>query len=206
MKKTTEKPMDVVFILDRSGSMSGSESDTIGGFNSYLKKNRKNNYLMTTVLFDDQYELLYERKKISEVEELNNETYYTRGSTALLDAVGRSIKLMEVLSKGKVLFVITTDGYENASREFKKEQIKEMITGHKEWEFMYIGADVDSYSEASSIGICASNIANYKKTKKGISNLYDSVCMACNEYDVNDTIGTDWKKKLDSFIKNNENS
>ena len=83
MKKTVEKPMDVVFILDRSGSMSGSESDTIGGFNSYLKKNRKNNYLVTTVLFDDHYEKLYERMKISEVEELNNETYYTRGCTAL---------------------------------------------------------------------------------------------------------------------------
>jgi hypothetical protein len=205
MKKTAEKPMDVVFILDRSGSMSGSESDTIGGFNSYLKKNRKNNYLVTTVLFDDHYEKLYERMKISEVEELNNETYYTRGCTALLDAVGKSIKLMEKKAKGKVMFVITTDGYENASKEFKKEQVKEMITGHSDWEFMYIGADIDSYREASSIGISASHTANYRKSKKGINMLYDAVSVACECCCKKEPLDDGWKKKLDSYIKENEN-
>ena len=204
MKKSTEKQMDVVFVLDRSGSMSGSEADTIGGFNSYLKKNKSKNYLVTTVLFDDQYELLYERKKISEVEELDDETYFTRGCTALLDAVGKSIKLMEVLAKGKVMFVITTDGYENASREFKKEQIKEMITGHKDWEFMYIGADIDSYSEARSIGISASHTANYRKTKDGINMLYDAVGVACECCLKEESIGSDWKKNLDNYIKENE--
>ena len=204
MKKSTEKQMDVVFILDRSGSMSGSEADTIGGFNSYLKKNKSKNYLVTTVLFDDQYELLYERKKISEVEELDDETYFTRGCTALLDAVGKSIKLMEVLAKGKVMFVITTDGYENASREFKKEQIKEMITGHKDWEFMYIGADIDSYSEARSIGISASHTANYRKTKDGINMLYDAVGVACECCLKEESIGSGWKKNLDNYIKENE--
>ena len=206
MKKTAEKPMDVVFILDRSGSMSGSESDTIGGFNSYLKKNRKNNYLVTTVLFDDHYEKLYERKKIGEVEELDNETYYTRGCTALLDAVGKSIKLMEKKAKGKVVFVITTDGYENASREFKKEQIKEMITGHSDWEFMYIGADIDSYSEASSIGISASHTASYKKSKKGINILYDAVGTACKCCCKEMPLDDSWKKELDNYIKENKNS
>ena len=205
MKKTVEKPMDVVFILDRSGSMSGSESDTIGGFNSYLKKNRKNNYLVTTVLFDDHYEKLYERKKIGEVEELDNETYYTRGCTALLDAVGKSIKLMEKKAKGKVIFVITTDGYENASREFKKEQIKEMITGHSDWEFMYIGADIDSYREASSIGISASHTASYRKTKKGINILYEAVGTACKCCCNEMPLDNRWKEKLDSYIKENEN-
>ena len=116
MKKVNENVMDVVFLLDRSGSMAGSESDTIGGFNSYLNKNKKKDYLVTTILFDDKYEKLYERKKISEVDELNKETYYVRGCTALLDAIGKSIKLMDKKTKGKVLFVITTDGYENASR------------------------------------------------------------------------------------------
>ncbi len=195
--------MDVVFILDRSGSMSGSESDTIGGFNSYLEKNRKNNYLVTTVLFDDHYEKLYERVKISEVEELNNETYYTRGCTALLDAVGKSIKLMEKKAKGKVMFVITTDGYENASREFKKEQIKEMITGHSDWEFMYIGADIDSYSEAGSLGIAKSHTASYRKSKKGIGMLYDAVGVACACCCREEPLGTSWKKKLDNYIKKN---
>ena len=204
MKKTTEKQMDVVFILDRSGSMSGSETDTIGGFNSYLKKNRKKNYLVTTVLFDNYYEKLYERKKIGEVEELNNETYFTRGSTALLDAVGKTIKLMEKKAKGKVLFAITTDGYENASHEYTKEQIKEMITGHSDWEFMYIGADIDSFAEASAIGISASHTANYRKTKKGINMVYDAVSVACECCCKSMPLEESWKKDLDDYIKENE--
>jgi hypothetical protein len=204
MKKSIEKQMDVVFILDRSGSMGGSEADTIGGFNSYLKKNKSKNYLMTTVLFDDRYEMLYERKKISEVPELDDTTYFVRGCTALLDAVGKTIKLMEKKAKGKVLFAITTDGYENASREFKKEQIKEMITGHKDWEFMYIGADIDSYSEASSIGISASHTANYRKTKKGINLVYDAVGVACECCLKEEPVGNDWKEKLDNYIKENK--
>ena len=204
MKKTAEKQMDVVFILDRSGSMSGSEADTIGGFNSYLKKNRKKNYLVTTILFDDRYEKLYEQEKISEVEELDEETYFVRGSTALLDAVGKTIKLMEKKAKGKVLFAITTDGYENSSREYTKEQIKEMITGHSDWEFMYIGADVDSYAEASAIGISANHTANYRKTKKGINMVYDAVGMACECCVRDESLGSEWKKELDNYIKENE--
>ena len=204
MKKSTEKQMDVVFILDRSGSMGGSEADTIGGFNSYLKNNRKKNYLVTTILFDDRYEKLYEQKKIGEVEELDAYTYFVRGCTALLDAVGKSIKLMEKKAKGKVLFAITTDGYENASREYTKEQIKEMITDHSDWEFMYIGADIDSYEEASAIGISADHTANYRKTKKGINILYDAVGMACECCCREESIGPDWKKKLDNYIKENE--
>ena len=204
MKKSIEKQMDVVFILDRSGSMSGSEADTIGGFNSYLKKNRKKNYLVTTILFDDRYEKLYEQEKISEVEELDEKTYYVRGCTALLDAVGKTIKLMEKKAEGKVLFAITTDGYENASQEYTKEQIKEMITGHSDWEFMYIGADIDSYAEASAIGISASHTANYRKTKKGINMVYDAVAMACECCCKAEPLGDDWKKELDNYIKENE--
>ena len=202
--KKIENVMDVVFLLDRSGSMAGSESDTIGGFNSYLNKNKKKDYLVTTILFDDKYEKLYERKKISEVNELDKETYYVRGCTALLDAIGKSIKLMDKKTKGKVLFVITTDGYENASREYNKEKIKEMIKGHKNYEFMYVGADIDSYSEATNIGIKRSNIANYKKSKKGIGILYDAVDMACESFACGSSIGTKWKKDLDSYIEENE--
>lgn len=204
MKKSTEKQMDVVFILDRSGSMGGSEADTIGGFNSYLKKNRTKDYLVTTVLFDNCYEKLYERKKVKEVPELDDKTYFVRGSTALLDAIGKTIKLMEKKAKGKVLFAITTDGYENASREYTKEQIKEMIIGHSDWEFMYIGADIDSYKEASALGICADHTANYRKTRKGINMVYDAVGEACACCCREESLGSDWKKNLDNYIKENE--
>ncbi len=204
MKKSTKKQMDVVFILDRSGSMGGSETDTIGGFNSYLQKNRTKDYLVTTVLFDNYYEKLYERKKISEVPELDEKTYFVRGCTALLDAVGKTIRLMEKKAKGKVLFVITTDGLENASREYTKEQIKEMITGHSDWEFMYIGADIDSYNEASAIGISADHTANYRKTKKGINMLYEAVGVACACCCREESLGSGWKKELDNYIKENE--
>lgn len=196
--------MNVVFLLDRSGSMAGSESDTIGGFNSYIKKNKMKDYLVTTILFDDKYERLYSFKHISEVDELTNKEYYVRGCTALLDAIGKTINYMDHETKNKVLFVITTDGEENASTEYSKEKIKEMIKGHKNYEFMYIGADIDSYSEASNIGIKSSNIANYKKTKKGISVMYDAVDMACESFATGSSIGTKWKKDLDNYIEENE--
>ena len=121
-----------------------------------------------------------------------------------MDAIGKSINLMDKKTKGKVLFVITTDGYENASHEYTKEKIKEMIKGHKNYEFMYIGADIDSYSEASNIGIKRSNIANYKKSKKGISVMYDAVDMACESFACGSSIGTKWKKDLDNYIEENE--
>lgn len=196
--------MHVVFLLDRSGSMAGSESDTIGGFNSYIKKNKMKDYLVTTILFDDKYEKLYTAKHISDVAELTSKEYYVRGCTALLDAVGKTINLMNRETKDKVLFVITTDGYENASCEFTKEKIKEMIKGHKNYEFMYIGADIDSYSEAGNIGIKKSNVANYKKSRKGINKMFDAVGMACEEYACSSSIGSKWKETLDEYVTNNE--
>ena len=196
--------MNVVFLLDRSGSMAGSESDTIGGFNSYINNNKMKDYLVTTILFDDKYERLYSFKHISEVDELTNKEYYVRGCTALLDAIGKTINYMDHETKNKVLFVITTDGEENASTEYSKEKIKEMIKGHKNYEFMYIGADIDSYSEATNIGIKRDNIANYKKSKRGISVLYDAVDMACESFACGSSIGTKWKKDLDNYIEENE--
>ena len=151
--------------------MHGSESDTIGGFNSYIEKNRNNNYKITTVLFDNEYELLYEGVNIKDVKKLTNKEYYTRGSTALLDAIGRSINYMDQKESKKALFIITTDGYENSSREFSKDKIKKMIKKHTNYEFMYIGADIDSYTEGASLGIRKENISNYVKDKKGIGML-----------------------------------
>jgi len=164
MKKNKE--MDIVFLLDRSGSMANNVKDTIGAYNSYLKKQKEKKYnsKITTILFDNEYEILYKRESITEVKELTEKEYYVRGCTALLDAIGKSITDLDKVSKNnKVLFVITTDGLENASKNYTKEQIKELIIGHSNWEFLYIGADIDSYSEGTSLGISHNNIANYKQ-------------------------------------------
>lgn len=196
-KRTKKEEMDIVFLLDRSGSMSGLESDTIGGYNSYLSSQRKNNAKVTTVLFDDNYELLTNRKDIKDMEDLTSTEYYVRGCTALLDAIGKTIKLMDKSGSKKCIFVITTDGYENASKEYNKAQIKELIEGHKNWEFIYIGADVDSYAEASALGISKSNTANYKKTKDGTRNLFGAVAKASNMMYECACIDSSWKKELE---------
>ena len=205
MKKKTNE-MDVVFILDRSGSMHGSETDTIGGFNSYIEKNRNNNYKITTVLFDNEYELLYEGVNIKDVKKLTNKEYYTRGSTALLDAIGRSINYMDQKESKKAIFIITTDGYENSSREFSKDKIKKMIKKHTNYEFMYIGADIDSYTEGESLGIRKENISNYVKDKKGIGMLFDAVGVASRKVMMDEELDSTWKEELEEYIVSNKES
>lgn len=198
MKKLKE--LDVVFLLDRSGSMQGSEEDTIGGYNSYLEKQRKNKYntKVTTVLFDDKYELLIDRKDIKDVNNLTRDEYYVRGCTALLDAIGKTINTLEKQVKdNKVLFVITTDGLENASSEFTKSQIKELIEGHSNWEFLYIGANIDSYAESSSIGIKATNTSNYRKNKQGTKDLFNAISLASDSLYECETIHANWKVNLE---------
>ena len=198
-----KKMLDVVFILDRSGSMRGTEMDTIGGYNNYINDFKSKNAKITTILFDDKYEMITKRQNVSEVSELTEKQYYVRGCTALLDAIGKSIKFMEEEKAEKVIFIITTDGYENASHKFNKEQIKEMIQGHKEWEFMYIGADIDSYSEGQSIGISSSNISNYKKDGEGISKIFKAMFTASNAYCDEDCIDSSWKDELEEYMEEN---
>lgn len=196
--KNVENEMDIIFLLDRSGSMYGSEKDTIGGFNSIIKQQKQDevNAKVTTILFDHDYETLYKRKDLFDVDELTEKEYYVRGSTALLDAIGRTIITMQKEISGKVLFVITTDGYENSSIEFTKTQIKNLIK-NSNWEFLYLGADIDSYGEAAKIGIKYDRVANYKKTSESINDMYNSVSKAATMLYEDNAIGLSWKDDLD---------
>lgn len=195
--KTKNNEMDVIFLLDRSGSMGGIEKDTIGGYNSYIDSQRGKNVKVTTVLFDDKYELLHNREDIDSIKKLTNKDYYVRGCTALLDAIGKTIRKMEDKNPNKVIFIITTDGYENASTKYNKSQIKELISVHKDWKFMYIGADIDSYSEGRSLGIKDEFIANYKKTDRGISKLYNALTTASKLFYEEEIIDESWKNELE---------
>ena len=192
------KELDVVFLLDRSGSMANLEEDTIGGYNSYLYKQRKNkfNTYITTVLFDDKYEVLHDRCSIKDVKNITNKEYYVRGCTALMDAIGKTIKNIEHQTDNKVLFVITTDGLENASKEYTKSSIKRLIKKHSDWEFIYLGADIDSSSEAASIGISKRNAYDYTKSKTGTRALFNSISKAVDCMYTCDELDDSWADEL----------
>ena len=156
---------EIIFLLDRSGSMAGLETDTIGGFNAFIEKQRQleGETIVTAVLFDDRYEILWNGIDANKAI-LTDKEYYVRGSTALLDAVGKTIldvgyrlsKTSEETRPGKVIFVITTDGMENSSKEFTYEKVKELIKHQQEkynWEFIFLGANIDAAKEAGNIGI-----------------------------------------------------
>ena len=214
-KNKNNKPKDVelVFILDRSGSMGGLESDTIGGYNSMLSKQKKEKtgkVSVTTVLFDDQYELLYNQVPIEKVSPMTEKEYYVRGSTALLDAIGKTVMQVKANQdkkeiKDKVLFVIITDGMENASREYRVEQVKKLIEERKEknnWEFLFLGANIDAIGAAKDLGIDSSRAVRFKSDKKGTAKNYEVLNEAIKEirggYQLNDS----WKNGIEEDVKN----
>ena len=185
---------EMVFILDRSGSMGGLESDTIGGFNSMLREQQavEGEAVVTTVLFDDRYELLHDRIDIKAVAPLSNKDYTVRGNTALLDAVGKTIKKVQSVQKNtaedykaeRVMFVIITDGLENASHKYSADQIKAQIEHQKKmygWEFIFMGANMDAVAEAGRIGINADRAMNFQADAYGIGvafNVWSNVSTA----------------------------
>lgn len=199
---------EMVFILDRSGSMSGLEADTIGGFNSMIEQQKAEDgeAYVTTVLFDGVYELLHDHVDILEIEPITRKEYYARGCTALLDALGTTINSVgqrlsdtpEEERPGKVMFVIITDGYENASHEFTKSKIKEMIEHQQNkysWVFMFIGANMDAVTEAASYGINSSFAATYTASAQGTSSVYTALdsSISCLRSVSLDACDGDWK-------------
>ena len=200
---------EIIFILDRSGSMGGLESDTIGGYNSFLKKQREapGDAQITTVLFDDQYELLHDGINIQLVNPITGNDYFTRGSTALLDAVGKTIRavgrrlsLTKVEERpGKVIFVITTDGMENSSREFSYEMIRSMIRHQREkysWEFIFLGANIDAEAAAEEIGIPQKYAANYHADDLGTKAMFCTMANSVQLFRESRELAEDWKDQL----------
>ncbi|WP_373778423.1 hypothetical protein [Glaesserella sp.] len=216
------KPMsgdtEVIFILDRSGSMSGLESDTIGGFNGMLEKQKKehqNEAYITTVLFDDRYELLHNRIPVSEIKAMTDKEYFVRGSTALLDAVGKTITQVKnnqaKLGKekaDKVVFIIITDGMENASREFSLAEVKRLIETQKEkenWEFLFLGANIDAVSVAGSFGIDSSKAVKYKSDSRGTQKNYEVLNQAIQDVRAGKALDSHWKKEIEQDLEQREN-
>ena len=179
---------ELVFILDRSGSMAGLESDTIGGFNSLIEKQRKQEgeCYVSVVLFDNESEVLYDRVRLEDVKKMTDDDYTVRGCTALIDAIGGAIHHIGNIHKyarpedvpEHTMFVITTDGMENASRRYTSDQVKKMVERQKEkygWEFLFIGANIDSVETAKRFGIDEDRAVNYHADRRGTGVLYEAV-------------------------------
>lgn len=182
---------EIVYILDRSGSMCGLEEDTIGGFNAMLAKQKKTGEkaYVSTVLFDDQCEVLHDRVSIEEVKDITDKEYYVRGCTALLDAIGGAIHHIANVHKyarsedrpTKTIFVITTDGLENASRYYSYDKVKQMISYEQEkygWEFIFVGANIDAAKEAGRIGIRPERSVNYVHDSIGTKTIFTGLAKA----------------------------
>lgn len=201
---------EIVFILDRSGSMSGLEADTIGGFNSMIEKQKKEagEALISTVLFDNASEVIHNRVPIQRVEPMTDREYSVRGCTALLDAVGGAIHHIGNVHKyardedvpEHTLFVITTDGMENASHRYDSGTVKRMIKRQKEkygWEFLFLGANIDAVETAKHFGIGADRAVNYHSDHEGTKLNYEVLSETVSSFRASAPLGASWKKRID---------
>ena len=208
---------EIVFILDRSGSMSGLEKDTIGGYNSLIKKQKKEDgeAYISTVLFDDRTEVLHDRVGLDKIKPMTEEEYYVRGCTALLDAVGGAIHHIGNVHKyareedrpEKTLFIITTDGQENSSRMYTYEKVKRMVERQKEkygWEFLFLGANIDAVEEAGRFGIKPERAVNYECDEIGTAVNYRALNKAvsrvrnCAANEMDKALAADWKEEIEA--------
>ena len=205
---------EIVFILDRSGSMSGLESDTIGGFNAMIEKQKKapGEALVSTILFDNVSEVIHDRVNIRDIKPMTDSEYCVRGCTALLDAIGGAIHHIGNVHKyareedvpAHTLFVITTDGMENASHIYRIDKVKQMIERQKEkygWEFLFLGANIDAIETASHFGIDADKAANYQCDCEGTALNYEVLNDAISAVRCNAALDSSWKKRIDKDYK-----
>ncbi len=202
---------EIVFILDRSGSMAGLEADTIGGFNAMIEKQKgePGQALISTVLFDNEIQVIHDRVPLGKIPPLTEKEYFVRGCTALLDAVGGVIHHIGNVHKyareedrpEKTLFVITTDGMENASRRYGYDRVRAMVQRQQEkygWEFLFLGANIDAAEEAGRFGIRPECAADYHADSKGTAVVYESVCQAVHQVRTCAApLAADWKRKVD---------
>ena len=202
---------EIVFILDRSGSMAGLEDDTIGGFNAMIQKQKseEGEAFISTVLFDNYTEVIHDRMDIQKIQPMTHKDYYVRGCTALLDAVGKSIRHIGNVHKyareedqpEKTIFVITTDGMENASREYSYERVRQMIEHQQEkygWEFLFLGANIDAAKEAARFGITEDRAANYHADSVGTAVIYEAVSEAVCNVRASRPMSREWKRNVDA--------
>lgn len=212
--KNTNNTTELVFIIDRSGSMHGLEKDTIGGFNSMIEKQKKQDgkCYVSTVLFDDVSTVLHDRLLLENVPEMTENDYFVDGCTALIDAIGSAIHHIGNIHKyareedvpQNTMFVIITDGYENASHIYNSDTVKKMIERQKNkygWEFLFIGANIDAVETAANFGIDKDRAVNYCADQTGTSVVYDTVCMAVEDIRENCQIKPDWSRMIDEDFK-----
>ena len=205
---------ELVFILDRSGSMQGLEGDTIGGFNAMLGRQRREpgTALVSTILFDDQVEVLHDRVELRAVPPMTGEDYWVRGCTALLDAVGGAIRHIANIHKyarsedmpEHTLFVITTDGMENASRRYTARQVRAMIRRQRErygWEFLFLGANMDAVETAAGLGIARDRAATYRCDGAGTRLNYEAVGRAVAAVRASVPLSADWKAEIEEDVR-----
>ena len=212
----TNEKTQVVCILDRSGSMSSIINDSIGGFNTFLKQQKelKDEATITVALFDDKYDLLYDNIDIKKAEELTNKVWFPRGTTALYDAIGKTINAVKATharlgneAPAKVLVCIVTDGYENASKEYKLDNIKSLIKQceNDDWNFLYLAANQDAFAVGSSFGVSIGNTITYTASAAGVQNMSNVLYNATASYRSMDSNSGDFKTKSKSLIDDKDN-